>query len=187
MVHSQRVNYAKHEWSTVSEGAGLIEIRPMDERDVSAVHSIEMRSYSMPWSQSAFEAELGNRTAHYLVAVQGGVVVGYCGMWMILDEAHITTIAVDPNWRRRHIAERLLLALLDLAIWCGAVHATLEVRITNLGAQRLYERFGFEASGNRPKYYWDTGEDAVIMWAKFINGADYQSSIADIRSAAMAS
>lgn len=166
----------------MTEHAEAIEIRPLDARDVAAVHAIETRSYSMPWSSAAFEAELGNKTAHYLVAVQGGRIVGYCGMWMILDEAHITTIAVDPERRRRRIAERLLLALLDLAVWSGAAHATLEVRITNSGAQSLYAKFGFKTSGNRPRYYWDTGEDAVIMWASFINGAEYQALIEPIRS-----
>jgi ribosomal-protein-alanine N-acetyltransferase len=91
------------------------------------------------------------------------VVAGYGGMWLMVDEAHITTFAVHPAWRRQRIGERLLLAFLDLAIERGAHEATLEVRLSNVPARRLYEKYGFRPVGLRPRYYSDDNEDALIM------------------------
>ncbi len=141
-----------------------LSIEPMQIADLSAVHAIEQASFTTPWPPHAYRSELEtNRLAQYVVARADGEVVGYAGMWIMVDEAHITTFAVHPAWRRRHVGERILLALLDLATDRKAREATLEVRLSNLAARRLYEKYGFRPVGLRPRYYSDDGEDALIM------------------------
>ena len=147
-------------------------IEPMRVADLSAVHDIERRSFSTPWPPHAYRTEIEtNRLATYLVVRAGRVVVGYAGMWLMADEAHITTFAVDPLWRRRRIGERLLLAMLDLAISRQAREVTLEVRLSNVPARRLYEKYGFRPVGLRPNYYSDNGEDALIMTTDQLEGS----------------
>ena len=132
--------------------------------DIPAVHHIERSSFPVPWPEYAFRQEIEtNRLAHYLVVRAGDEIVGYAGMWMMVDEAHITTFAVLPDWRRRGIGARLMLAMMDLADDLGASVATLEVRLSNDPARQLYQRFGFRPVGIRPRYYSDNGEDALIM------------------------
>jgi [ribosomal protein S18]-alanine N-acetyltransferase len=132
--------------------------------DLSAVHEIELASFTAPWPPHAYRSELeSNKLAHYLVARAGDTVAAYGGMWLMVDEAHITTFAVHPAWRRRRIGERLLLAFLDLAMDRDAHEATLEVRLSNLAARKLYEKYGFRPVGLRPHYYRDDHEDALIM------------------------
>jgi ribosomal-protein-alanine N-acetyltransferase len=132
--------------------------------DLDAVQEIERRSFRTPWPAHAYRTELEtNRLATYVVARIDGRVVGYGGMWVMVDEAHITTFAVDPDFRRQRIGERLLLALLDVARQRNAREATLEVRLSNLPARRLYEKYGFRPVGLRPRYYSDDNEDALIM------------------------
>ena len=132
--------------------------------DLPAVQAIEAASFTSPWPAHAYQSELEtNRMAHYLVARLGDRLVGYGGMWLMVDEAHITTFAVHPAVRRQRIGERLLLAFMDLAIERGAHEATLEVRLSNLPARRLYEKYGFRPVGLRPRYYTDDNEDALIM------------------------
>jgi [ribosomal protein S18]-alanine N-acetyltransferase len=139
-------------------------IGPMGLDDLPAVHAIEQASFTAPWPPHAYRSELeSNRLAHYLVARAGDAVVGYGGMWLMVDEAHITTFAIHPAWRRQRIGERLLLAFLDLAIDQRAHEATLEVRLSNLAARKLYEKYGFRPVGLRPRYYSDDQEDALIM------------------------
>lgn len=139
-------------------------IEPMTLDDVESANEIERLSFSTPWPPYAFEQELrGNRLAHYLVARSGDAVVGFAGIWVMVDDAHVTTISVHPEWRRRGVASRLLLALADLAVKIGARRLTLEVRPSNLGAQALYRRFGFTVAGRRARYYTDDGEDALVM------------------------
>ena len=139
-------------------------IEPMGLDDLPAVHAIERASFSSPWPPHAYQTELEtNRMAHYLVARIGGQLVAYGGMWLMVDEAHITTFAVHPAWRRQRLGERLLLAFLDLAVDRGAHEATLEVRLSNIAARRLYEKYGFRPVGLRPRYYSDDHEDALIM------------------------
>jgi ribosomal-protein-alanine N-acetyltransferase len=139
-------------------------VEPMRLGDVAAVHDIERLSFRTPWPAYAFEQELtGNRLASYLVARAGETVVGFAGVWMMVDEAHITTFGVHPDWRRQAIGRQLLLGLTDLAISIGARRMTLEVRESNLGARALYSAFGFEVTGRRPGYYTDDGEDALVM------------------------
>jgi len=132
--------------------------------DIPQVHEIERLSFSTPWPSYAFEQELtGNRLARYVVARAGVRVVAFAGVWLMVDEAHITTFSVHPEWRRQGIGSRLLLRLAELAIELGARRMTLEVRVTNRAAQALYRGFGFEVVGRRPRYYTDDGEDAFVM------------------------
>lgn len=139
-------------------------IAPMRSDDVAAVHDIERLSFSTPWPAHAFEQELrGNRLARYVVARVADRPVGFGGLWLMVDEAHITTIGVHPDWRRQGIGRQLVLALADLAIAIGARRMTLEVRASNEAAQALYRDFGFEVAGRRPRYYTDDGEDALVM------------------------
>ena len=139
-------------------------IERMSLADVSAVHEIERLSFTTPWPAYAFEQELkGNRLAHYLVARAGHRLVGFAGVWMMVDEAHITTFGVHPHWRRQSIGRQLLLKVWELASDIGARRMTLEVRESNAGAQAMYRAFGFEVAGRRRAYYTDDGEDALVM------------------------
>ena len=141
-----------------------VQIAAMRLEDLDVVQAIERASFSSPWPPNAYRSELEtNRLANYLVARADGEIVGYGGMWLMVDEAHITTFAIHPAWRRQRIGERLLLAFLDLALARQAHEATLEVRLSNLAARRLYEKYGFRPVGLRPRYYSDDNEDALIM------------------------
>jgi ribosomal-protein-alanine N-acetyltransferase len=139
-------------------------IEAMRIEDLPAVQAIEQASFTTPWPPHAYRSELEtNRLARYLVVRAGDEVVGYGGLWLMVDEAHITTFAIHPAWRRRRLGERLLLAMLDIAREQHAREATLEVRLSNLAARRLYEKYGFRPGGRRPNYYSDDREDALIM------------------------
>ncbi len=152
-------------------------LREMRLGDLDQVLQIETRSFPTPWSRKAFVSELTrNRYAYYIIAQMDDRVVGYGGMWVIGDEAHITNIAVDPECRRRGIGKRLLQELLDRARDFGARSVTLEVRRSNVAAQRLYEGQGFEARGVRKGYYTDTGDDAIVM-VKTLGGDDQRQGI----------
>jgi ribosomal-protein-alanine N-acetyltransferase len=142
-----------------------VTIRPMRLEDIGGVLEIEQMSFSVPWPRDAYRNELQeNRLAFYFVAREMHRTVGYAGMWVILDEAHVTTIAVDPLYRRQRIGERLLVTLIDEALRRGARWITLEVRKSNLGAQSLYRKYGFKDIGIRKGYYSDNHEDAIVMW-----------------------
>jgi [ribosomal protein S18]-alanine N-acetyltransferase len=152
--------------------------------DLRAVHAIERASFSVPWPDDAYRNELlTNRLASYVVARAGDVVVGFAGLWVMVDEAHVTTFAVDPGWRRRGVGERLLLALLDIAVTRRAREATLEVRLSNMPARRLYEKYGFRPVGIRPRYYSDNGEDALIMTTDPLASDGMRDRIAALRAA----
>lgn len=133
--------------------------------DLPAVHAIERYSFPKPWSVQTFLSELvDNECAHYLVMRYGKQVVGYIGMWIILDEGHITTVAVHPGWRRKGIGSMLLKAIAKYAYRYSVRRMTLEVRVSNEGAQSLYRSLGYKSFGVRPQYYIDNKEDALIMW-----------------------
>jgi len=137
----------------------------MTSHHLDGVLVIERLSFPTPWSRSSFLNELyTNDYAFYYVCLWEDKVVGYAGMWIILDEAHLTNIAVHPGFRRCGIGELLLDTLIKEAVNLGAARMTLEVRISNIPAQRLYEKKGFVRSGIRRGYYTDTQEDALIMW-----------------------
>lgn len=158
-----------------------VQIVPMRRRHLRTVVRIEQSVYPTPWSHNLFLSEIALRISRvYLVARVGGTVVGYGGVMLVGEDAHVTTIAVDPAWHRRQIATRLLLQLTRSAIERGARNLTLEVRMTNSGAQELYRRFGFAPVGVRRGYYVETKEDALIMWAEHIDGAAYADLMRDI-------
>ena len=160
-----------------------ITIRPMRLEDITGVLEIEQMSFPTPWPRDAYQHELrDNRLACYLVAREFHRIVGYAGMWVILDEAHVTTIAVDPLHRRRRIGERLLVALIDESIRRGARWVTLEVRKSNLGAQSLYRKYGFKDIGVRKGYYSDNREDAIVMWTGNIREEVFQERFRKNRS-----
>ncbi|MFY9176133.1 MAG: ribosomal protein S18-alanine N-acetyltransferase [Caldicoprobacterales bacterium] len=140
-------------------------IRPMKVEDIDEVLKIERLCFSTPWSREAFRAEIeGNHCARYLVAELGGLVVGFGGMWIILDEAHITNIGVHPHYRGRGIGEAIMRGLIETASRLKVEGMTLEVRVSNVIAQNLYKKLGFVSVGVRKGYYSDNGEDALIMW-----------------------
>lgn len=154
---------------------------PMRRRHLRGVLAIEQLVYPRPWSPTLFTTEMSQlESRRYLVALDGEdrrwrppLVLGYAGVMVAVGEAHITTVAAHPHHHRRKIASRLLVRLLREARRLGAQAATLEVRVNNRGAQRLYGGFGFAPVGVRPKYYTETGEDALIMWAYDVDGEDY--------------
>ena len=159
-------------------------VEPMRLDDLPAIHTIELVSFTAPWPANAYRSEIeSNRLANYLVARAGDAIVAYGGMWLMVDEAHITTFAVHPAWRRQRIGERLLLAFMDLAVDRRAHEATLEVRLSNLPARRLYEKYGFRPVGLRPRYYSDDNEDALIMTTEPLAEPRMQERVARLRVA----
>jgi [ribosomal protein S18]-alanine N-acetyltransferase len=161
-----------------------VRVEPMTVADLPEVQAIERASFTTPWPANAYRTELEtNRLAHYVVARADGHVVGFAGVWLMVDEAHITTFAVAPGWRRRRIGERMLIAVLDLAVGRRATDATLEVRLSNLPARRLYEKYGFRPVGLRPRYYSDDNEDALIMTTEPLATAGMRARIERLRIA----
>jgi [ribosomal protein S18]-alanine N-acetyltransferase len=159
-------------------------IAAMRLEDLEEVQRIEEASFTTPWPPNAYRSELlTNRLASYLVARVGERIVAYGGMWLMVDEAHITTFAVHPAWRRRRLGERLLLAFLDLARDRHAREATLEVRLSNLAARRLYEKYGFRPVGVRPRYYSDNNEDALIMTTLPLADPEQRARVERLRAA----
>jgi ribosomal-protein-alanine N-acetyltransferase len=171
-------------------------VQPMRLDDIDAVLAIDRLSFPRPWSASSYRYELTQNThSYFFVALaqasgaaglragwrlrlssllKGGaepapaprLVVGYAGFWYIVDEAHISTIAVHPDWRGQGAGEQLLVGVLERALDLQAVKTTLEVRVTNTRAQNLYRKYGFEEVGRRRRYYRDNGEDALLMTAE---------------------
>jgi ribosomal-protein-alanine N-acetyltransferase len=139
-------------------------IRRMTLEDVLAVHAIDLLSFSLPWSERSFRFEVAeNPAARGWVAETEGRVVAMLVLWFIVDEAHIATIAVHPDFRRQGIGEQILLHALEAAQSEGARRAFLEVRAGNTEAQAMYRKYGFVVDGVRPKYYKDNNEDAILM------------------------
>ncbi len=163
-------------------GTSKVFIEPMIASHLEAVMSIDRRSYLVPWHASAYITELNNRAATYLVALAGEEIVAYGGIWVIMDEGHITTLAVDPIHRGKHFGEQVLLALLDEAITRRATHITLEVRQRNEAARALYAKYRFRPRGVRRGYYTDNGEDAVVMWVEDIDKPEYRAFLIEQRS-----
>jgi ribosomal-protein-alanine N-acetyltransferase len=142
-----------------------IQVIPMTLEHVDAVYAAELECFSIPWPRSAFVDELTkNEYAIYFVALLDGTVAGYAGMWHVVNEGHITNIAVLPEFRRFGLGDALIEALVKAAEAREMIGITLEVRIGNLAAQRLYTKWGFKPEGFRKNYYADTKEDAIIMW-----------------------
>lgn len=140
-------------------------IEKMEEKHLPGVMTVEKLSFKIPWSINSFIQEITtNDLAHYLVAVENNMVVGYAGMWQIQNEGHITNIAVHPEFRGVHIGKGLMHALILLAKNLGIDSMTLEVRRSNMVAQNMYNSFGFTEAGVRKAYYSDNKEDAIVMW-----------------------
>ncbi len=154
-------------------------LRPMTSADIGEVAAIEQRTYAQPWSQLVFADELAAPHRTYLVAEAEAVIVGYGGLMLVGDEAHVTTVVVMPEWRGDRIGTRLMLGLVDAALAAGARSLTLEVRESNAAAQRLYRRFGLAPVGVRKRYYHD--EDALIMWVHDIDSPEYLALVEGIR------
>lgn len=139
--------------------------RQLTIADIEDIYEIERASFSSPWTKEAFLHELTeNPYATYLGVELDGRLVGYGGYWLIIDEAHITNIAILPDYRGKKLGEALLRNMLDLIIEQGGIQVSLEVRISNTIAQNLYRKLGFEQSAIRKGYYTDNNEDAIIMW-----------------------
>ena len=155
-----------------------IDIGRMRRRHLRGVMAIERQVYPRPWSPSLFVSEMSaGRTRAYLVATAGRAVVGYGGLISYGEEAHVTTIAVDPDYQRMKIGTRLLYELVSEADRMGAQTVSLEVRVTNWGAQRMYSRFGFRPVGVRKNYYQETSEDALVMWTDDIRTPQYRQQL----------
>ena len=143
-------------------------LRPMTMADLADVCEIEEQCFSVPWSRESMEKELiGNDQAHYLVVEIDEKVVGYAGFWQVLDEGHIMNIAVAPEVRGQGLGEELMRAMLQQGAQLGIIYWTLEVRVSNVAAIKLYEKVGFTSAGIRPGYYEKPKEDANIMWYQF--------------------
>ena len=139
----------------------------MEPKHVAGVCEVENKSFAVPWTERMFHDELKNPLARYVVLLdkqKPGSVIAYVGYWKIFDEGHITNVAVHPDWRGRKAATYLMQQMMQFAASEGLKDMTLEVRRSNLAAQGLYTKLGFKIEGERPNYYEDNGEDALIMW-----------------------
>lgn len=151
----------------------MIFIDPMYVDDIEAVSKIEIACFGEGWTPTPFKKELSRGDCAYFVAKEGSKIVGYSGTWLILEELHIIIIAVDPAFREKKIGQKLLINLLKDGIKNGAKWSTLEVKDSNIPAQRMYEKFGFDVKGVRKKYYHQDGADAFIMWTDEIDTPEY--------------
>ena len=159
-------------------------IEAMGDADVKDVLRIEQQSFSTTWPSNAFYQELhDNKLAHYFVGRCGGRIVAYGGIWVILEDSHVTTIAVSPEARGRKYGEMMLLHLLDQAITRGASWMTLEVRESNTVAQALYRKYGFTTVSTRKGYYSDNNENALVMWAGNLKSEIYKNRLRALRAA----
>jgi ribosomal-protein-alanine N-acetyltransferase len=162
------------------DGAAL-EIVPMRRRHVRQVVAIEERIFPRPWSPALYLSELASPASRaYLVALVDGAVVGYTGSMLVAGEGHVTTIGVAPEWQRRGIGIKLLYRLVCELRDRGAKALTLEVRMSNTGAQILYRRFGFVPAGVRKNYYPEVNEDGLVMWAYDVDTRSYLERLAEI-------
>ncbi len=157
----------------------LLQLAPMQPPHVEGVMAIEAVSFgSYHWSSDAFLAELANGLGLYSVLLQGGTVLGYTGGWCVLDEGHITTVAVAPAQRGKAFGELLFTHLYTALQAMGSTTLTLEVRASNFNAQNLYYKYGFVQVGLRPKYYQDNGEDALLMTSPLLTSPEQEALFA---------
>ena len=166
-----------------SQRPSRLSIRRMATSDIAAVSQIERASFSTIWPPDAFYNELStNKLAHYFVGTVDDRIVAYGGIWVILEDSHITTLAVEPEYRGRHFGEVLLIRLIDEAIERGAAWLTLEVRESNAVAQRLYRKYGFTTVTMRTGYYSDDNESALVMWAGSLRSELYRNRLRVLRA-----
>jgi ribosomal-protein-alanine N-acetyltransferase len=159
----------------------MARVRRMQSADLPRVVEIERACFGERWTLASFQNELSNSASSYFVATEDNEIVGYAGYWLILEEAHITTIGVDPKHQRRGFGDLLMLDLIEHAAHAGAKWVTLEVRLSNIGAQKMYEKFGFTSLGRRKGYYQDNNEDALIMWTENIEQPHYRDLLDQVR------
>lgn len=159
----------------------LVSIAPMTDQDIEAVETIERLCFTTPWTRESLTAELQDSSSCCLVAMSGRDVVGHIGLWMMVDEAHIITLAVHPEHRQRKIGERLLNAGIAEGLRRGIRRMTLEVRSSNEAALRLYRKYGFAPIAVRKRYYEKEGEDAVVMWMDQMNTPEFERKFAGIQ------
>lgn len=160
--------------------AGLgLNLRPMTMDDIDVVAQLERKIYPQPWSEDAFVDELSRENRAYYVVEGIDGIIGYGGMFLVEEDAHIATVAVTDEHRGRSIGTRLMLTLIEAALEAGAENLTLEVRIDNYAARDIYRRFGFAPIGIRKNYYRDS--DALVMWATDIEEDAYQQRLDEIR------
>jgi [ribosomal protein S18]-alanine N-acetyltransferase len=139
--------------------------RYMREEDIDQVLEVEHASFTTPWSREAFYNEIhNNKFAVYIVLEEENQIIGYCGTWVVIDEAHVTNVAIMPGYRGKKLGEALMTKLMSVARELGARSMTLEVMVTNHVAQSLYRKLGFQNGGIRKNYYSDNQEDALVMW-----------------------
>ena len=143
-----------------------IYITSFSKEDLDKIHVIEELCFPIPWSKDSLEKELSNKFAKYVVAKMNNTIIGYGGMWLILDEAHITNIAVHPEFRGIGSGSKILQGLIDICKYKDIKSMTLEVRVSNIIAQKLYKKFNLQEEGIRKGYYNDNKEDAIIMWKR---------------------
>jgi ribosomal-protein-alanine N-acetyltransferase len=147
----------------------IIRLEPLAEGSITEILEIEREANTAPWSEQAFRNELDHPNGIFLVARADGEIAGYGGVWIVVDEAHVTTVAVRESNRRQGIGRRLMNELLSKAVASGATCSTLEVRAGNAAAVQLYESMGFSTVARRRGYYPDNKEDALVMWKYDLN------------------
>lgn len=156
-------------------GTAVTTVRPMTGADLPQVAALEAALQPRPWSEQVFRDELGMRNRTYLVAAGPDGVVGFAGLMVVDDEAHVTNLLVAEDSRRRGLGRQLMVALIEIAVSQDASHLTLEVRSTNEAARALYARLGLAPVGIRPRYYGD--DDALILWAHDIDRPEYLEKV----------
>lgn len=143
----------------------ILTFRFLNGNDIEELLEIEQASFTLPWTREAFQNEFTiNQYAVYLGLEEEGKLIGYCGAWIILDEANITNVAVLPEYRGRKLGEALMKKMMQIALERSVATMSLEVRVSNDIAQALYRKLGFQAGGIRKNYYMDNHEDALVMW-----------------------
>ena len=143
----------------------MIEILKMTTEHIKDVHKIEEDCFSIPWSEKAFYDEVTkNKMSIYIIAKEDNKIIGYGGMWHVINEGHITNIAVKKEYRQKGVGSKIVNALIDIAKEKEMIGITLEVRKSNLVAQDIYKKYGFIMEGIRKEYYDDNKEDAIVMW-----------------------
>jgi [ribosomal protein S18]-alanine N-acetyltransferase len=155
----------------------IVELKPLEADQLDAVVELDRRALGGMWTLNGYQREIDSPNSDLLILCTATAVLGCGCLWSILEEAHITTLAIDPTVQRQGLGLVLLHALLESARRRGLEWATLEVRVTNQRAIALYQRFGFESVGERKKYYQDTGENALILWRKGIQKPEFGAEL----------
>ena len=167
-----------------------IEIKPLNPREIAEIVTLDQICLGGIWQEDGYLREIDSSNS-YLIGlhlseaknslhqVVSKSIIGFACLWSIVNEAHITLLAVHPNYRRQGLGELMLIALLKDAITRKLEWATLEVNVNNTSAINLYQKFGFKVAGTRPGYYQGTGEDALILWRKGIQSSNFQLNLAD--------